>query len=123
MKNNTWRKAFSHALAGIAATIKTERNFRIHICFALAAVVGCLLFRVSPMEFALIAAAIALVLTLELVNTAIEAATDLACKGEQHPLAKKAKDAAAGAVLLASIFAVVVGVVVFLPRIIHLVSP
>lgn len=119
MKNSNWVEALGHALDGISATAKTQRNFRIQIFFAILAVIGCIIFRVEALQFILVALAIFFVLAMELVNTAIEAVTDLSCKGEIHPLAKIAKDAAAGAVVLASIFAVIVGVVVFLPQVIQ----
>ena len=111
-KNRTWLQSFGHAVDGIANTAKTERNFRIQIFFGFFAVIGCIILRVEPWQFAMVAFAIFFVLATELVNTAIEALTDLSCKGKIHPLAKKAKDAAAGAVLLASGFALVTGAIV-----------
>lgn len=111
MKNRNWLESFGHALDGICQTTKKERNFRIQIIFGIIAVIVCIVFRVEVWLFMLVAFAIFFVLAMELVNTAIEALTDLSCKGKIHPLAKVAKDAAAGAVLLASVFAVIVGVV------------
>jgi len=112
MKNRNWPESFGHAYDGIRNTLKNERNFRIQIIFGIIAVIACIILRVDAWQFMLVVFAIFFVLTAELVNTAIEALTDLSCKGKIHPLAKTAKDAAAGAVLLASGFAVVVGVVV-----------
>ena len=120
MKNRNWLESFGHALDGITKTIKTERNLRIQIAFGILAVIGCIIFRVEVWQFVAVAGAVFFVLVMELVNTAIEALTDLSCKGKIHPLAKIAKDAAAGAVLLASVFAVIVGVVVFAPEILNL---
>ena len=112
MKNKTWLESFGHALDGIYNTAKTERNFRIQIVAGIVAVAVCVIFTLPPWQYALVAMAITLVLVTELLNTAIEAITDLATQGEIHSLAKKAKDAAAAAVLLASTFALVVGTIV-----------
>jgi len=111
-KNRKWSESFGHALDGIANTARRERNFRIQITIAVLAIALCLIFRVEIWQLMLVATAIFFVLAMELVNTAVEAAVDLSCGGRLHPLAKIAKDAAAGAVLLAAAFAVVVGVVV-----------
>jgi len=112
MKNRSWLESFGHALDGIWNTVKKERNFRIQIFFGILAVIACIILRVETWHLVLVIFAIFFVLATELMNTAIEALTDLSCKGKIHPLAKTAKDAAAGAVLLASAFAVVIGVAV-----------
>jgi len=112
MKNRTWLESLGHAIDGIRNTAIKERNFRIQIFFGILAVIACIIFSVEPWQFILVVFAIFFVLAMELMNTAIEALTDLSCKGKIHPLAKTAKDAAAAAVLLASTFAVVVGIVV-----------
>lgn len=112
MKNRSWLESFGHAFDGIWNTLKSERNFRIQFFFGIIAVIGCIIFRVDTWQFVLVAFAIFFVLAMELVNTAVEALTDLYTGGELHPLAKRAKDCAAAAVLLASVFAIIVGVVV-----------
>jgi len=112
MKSRNWLESFGHALDGIRKTFKSERNFRIQIFLGILAVIACIIFRVETWHFVMVAFAIFFVLVTELINTAIETLTDLSCKGKIHPLAKTSKDAAAGAVLLASVFALVVGVVV-----------
>ena len=111
-KNRSWSESFGHALDGIRNTARRERNFRIQTAFAVLAIALCIIFRVEMWQFMLVVTAIFFVLATELVNTAVEAAVDLSCGGRLHPLAKVAKDAAAGAVLLAAAFAVIVGVVV-----------
>ena len=78
-----------------------------------------LLLHISETEWFVCAVFIALVISLELVNTAVEAAVDLVTE-ERRPLAKKAKDAAAGAVLAAAICAAIVGCVIFLPKLVVL---
>ena len=111
-KNKNWPQSFDHAFAGIRKTAARERNFRIQIYFGIAAVIACIILRVDAWLFVMVAFAIFFVLAMELINTSIEALTDLITQGKPHPLAKKAKDTAAGAVLLASAFAVVVGAIV-----------
>ncbi|MCL2364050.1 MAG: diacylglycerol kinase family protein [Defluviitaleaceae bacterium] len=113
-KNRNFASALRFALAGIKHTAKHERNFRIHIIAAVLALVFCFVFRVDGWLFLAVVLSIFFVLAMELVNTAVEAAVDLVCKDTLHPLAKIAKDAAAGAVLLASFQAVIVGAIVII---------
>ena len=112
MKSKSFLGSLSAAFFGIRTVVRRERSFRIQLFIAIAAVVVCILFQVSTQLFVLVAFAIFFVLAMELVNTAVEAVVDLVCKNNPHPLAKIAKDASAGAVLLASFFAVVVGIIV-----------
>ena len=115
---NGFLESFRHALDGIGAASK-GRNFRVQLAAGAAAVAAGLLLRLSTGEWIAIALCIGLVLAGECANTALEAAVDLASPA-RHPLAKRAKDAAAGAVLLLSFTAVAVGAIVFLPRILVL---
>ena len=112
MKTKSWFESFKHAVNGIRTTALRERNFRIHIFFAIFTVMACIVFRVEALYFAMVGFSISFVLVSELINTAIEALVDMYCRGKPHPLAKLAKDAAAGAVLVASVQAVVVGILV-----------
>ena len=112
MKSKSFFSSFKNAFFGIRATAQRERNFRIQIFIAILVVTACIFFQVSTQLFVMVAFAIFFVLAMELVNTAVEAVVDLVCKNNPHPLAKIAKDASAGAVLLASAFAVVVGLIV-----------
>lgn len=107
---------FDHAWEGIVRAVRTQRNMRFHALAAAAVVVASAVFRVSLVEFAVLLFAITLVLAAELVNTAVEAIVDLTSP-DFHPLAKIAKDASAGAVLVASIGAALVGTVIFAGRI------
>jgi diacylglycerol kinase (ATP) len=100
-------KSFGFAWAGIAYTWGHEPNFRIEVVVGVLAVLLSLWLGVSPVPILMMAA---IVLSLEIMNSAVEAIVDLASP-DIHPLAKLAKDAAAGAVFLASMIAVVVGVV------------
>ena len=115
-------RSFGHAFAGIGRTIARERNMRIHVVVAVLAVVACALLRCTPVEWAIVIVLIALVFAAELFNTAIEAAVDLETRGRRHPLAKKAKDAAAGAVLVLAICAVVAGLVVYITAFVRLLG-
>ncbi|MDR1358647.1 MAG: diacylglycerol kinase family protein [Coriobacteriales bacterium] len=104
--------AFKHALSGIAHIIRHERNIKIELAFAALALIASVLLRLEPLEWAAVIILIALVLALELANSALESLTDLASP-DQHPLAKRAKDAMAGAVLVAAVGAVAAGLVIF----------
>lgn len=108
-------RSFSFAGQGVWHTVRTQRNMRVHLVAAAAAVVAGLVVRLSAVDWACIAAAIGLVLTAEALNTVVEALVDL-CTDQYHPLAKIAKDTAAGAVLISSVAALGVGAAVFLPR-------
>ncbi|WP_334071947.1 MULTISPECIES: diacylglycerol kinase family protein [Paenibacillus] len=108
----TCRTAFRNAWEGIAASLKTERNLRFHTAAAVVVMLAALYFRLPARDVAVLLLVIALVITAELINTAIEAAVDLAAP-EWHRLAKMAKDAAAGAVLVAAAFAVFIGILLF----------
>ena len=108
--------SFFYAFSGIWNTIRSERNLRIHlVClvYMLSFLLATDWFTLSRGDWALLLLAAALVIAAELFNTAIEATVDLATE-ERRPLAKKAKDAAAGAVLVCAIFAVVVGLLILL---------
>ncbi|MHB1593168.1 MAG: diacylglycerol kinase [Streptosporangiaceae bacterium] len=109
-------RAFGFAGQGAWQVIRTERNMRVHLAVAAAVIVAGVVWRVSAVDWACLALAIGLVLTAETLNSALETLTDLHTS-QYHPLAKTAKDAAAGAVLIASLAAAGVGVAVFWPRI------
>jgi diacylglycerol kinase (ATP) len=108
-------RGFSFAGQGVWHVVRTQRNMRVHLLSGAAAVAAGLIWRISAVDWACVLLAIGLVLTAETLNTVVEALTDL-CTDEYHPLAKIAKDAAAGAVLIASAAALGVAIAVFLPR-------
>lgn len=115
---NLWRRraaSFGHAFRGIWSALRSEVHLRFHALATVVAIGLGFYCQLSRLEWALIALAVAGVWTAELMNTAIEALTDLASP-DFHPLAGKAKDVAAGAVLLAAIGALVVGALVFIPH-------
>ena len=110
--------SFKYALEGIFSTILSERNMRIHIVCMIYMYSFLTLtdwFVLSRSDWAILFIANAIVVMGELINTAIESAVDLATD-EIKPLAKKAKDAAAGAVLVGAIFAVCTGVAILLQK-------
>lgn len=104
--------SFNHAIEGIIHAIRTQLNIRIEFIFALLVLTICFFTDLSKVEFLIITITITMVIAAELINTAIESVIDLYVN-YYHPLAKIAKDAAAGAVLVTSINAVIVGFVVF----------
>lgn len=121
MKRQSLRASFSCAFSGIFELLETERNFRIDVFFAFFAVFMCALTRTHGTNLALIIVCIFVVLGLEGLNSSLEHAVDLACP-QQHEVARIAKDRAAGAVLIAALGSVVVGLVVFVPTLLALLS-
>lgn len=109
-------KGFAYAFKGIIYCIRTQRNMRFHICAMGAVIFLSGFYELSRSECALLALVFASVISSEAVNTAIEAAVDLTSKGERSFLAEKAKDCAAGAVLISAIFAAVTGIFLFWDR-------
>lgn len=108
-------RSFVYALEGLKYTIVTQRNMRFHFIVALGVLLLSLSLPMNKVEVLVLFVAIVLVLFAELINTAIEAVVDMVTK-EYHPLAKVAKDVAAGAVLLTAGFAVIIGISVFYPH-------
>jgi diacylglycerol kinase (ATP) len=115
MRAATLVSSFRYAFAGLWHLLWTQRNAKIHVALGLAASLLGLLVGLERYEWLALALAITLVLATEGVNTAIEAVVDLVAP-DYHPLAKVAKDVGAGTVLLASIGSIVVGLILFVPR-------
>lgn len=113
--------SFGHAARGVRIVVATQPHARIHLVAAAAVALAAWLLDASALEWCALLLAIALVWVSEAINTATEFAVDLASPGH-HPLAGKAKDAAAGAVLLAAILAALVGAIVFVPKLAALVG-
>ncbi|KAA6451412.1 diacylglycerol kinase family protein [Bacillus swezeyi] len=117
-KQTEWRrlkKSFSHAFTGIFKTFISERNFQIHTGAAIIVISCGFIFRLTVLEWAVIFILIGGMLALELMNTAVEHAVDLITK-ESHPLAKAAKDAAAGAVCVFAAVSCIIGLLIFLSK-------
>ncbi|SFU48436.1 diacylglycerol kinase (ATP) [Clostridium sp. DSM 8431] len=104
--------SFNHAIDGIINTVRTEKNMKIHLSFALGVLISCLCLDISKMECIVLIITITMVISAELINTAIESTIDMKTN-YYHPLAKVAKNAAAGGVLVTAINAIVVGYLVF----------
>lgn len=116
-----WRVApnlivsFQYAWAGIRYAFASQRNFRIHTVLALFAIGLGIFLQVTATEMAIVTLTSALVMVLELLNTALESVVDLTVKQSYHELAKIAKDCAAGAVLIAALASLGVAIFIFLP--------
>ncbi|WP_138493264.1 diacylglycerol kinase family protein [Paenibacillus pinistramenti] len=107
-----WKFTFRYAAAGIWYAVRTQRNMKAHLAVAIAVTAGAAFFRLPVLSWVLLLLTISSVIALELVNTALETVVDLVTD-DWHPLAKIAKDTAAGAVLVAASFAVLIGMILF----------
>ncbi|WP_163101944.1 diacylglycerol kinase family protein [Peribacillus alkalitolerans] len=108
--------SFGFAISGIFHTVKNERNMQIHVFVTVLTIILGSMLSLSIIEWLFILSAIAGTLSLELINTAIENTVDLVTE-KRHPLAKIAKDVAAGAVLIYALYSVIIGCIIFLPKI------
>lgn len=108
-------RSFGYAFEGIFTCIRNERNMKIHVAVTLLVIIVGFVLGLSITEWCICLGLFGLVMALELVNTAVEAVVDLVT-AERHPLAKIAKDTAAGAVLIAAIMAAVIGLLIFVPK-------
>lgn len=107
-----WLRSFRYAYEGLQYALTTQKHMKFHFFASFSVLFLALIFKLSKLEILFILLAIVLILVTELINTAIEKAVDLIVQ-EIHPLAKIAKDVAAAAVLVTSVFAVSVGMIVF----------
>ncbi|MFD1850244.1 diacylglycerol kinase family protein [Oceanobacillus bengalensis] len=119
MKGKKRRIGFIHAWNGLEQVFKTELNFRIHLFAALFVFIAGLIVKLSTLEWAIIVLVVGQVLVTEVINSVMERMVDY-FKPEIHPQAKFIKDVAAGAVLVAAITAVIIGLIIFIPKIYHL---
>jgi diacylglycerol kinase len=116
-KEHSTAKSFKYAFDGIKLTFKNEPNFRIQIFLGIVSIFLGILLNISQIEWLILITIIFVVLLLELINSSLEALVDL-ISPEINEKAKIAKDTAAGAVLAASILSLIIGIVLFLPKII-----
>jgi len=107
-------RSFGFAIEGISYLIRTQRNARIELAIGALVIALAAWLRITALEWAVLALAVALLLALEALNTAMELAVTLASP-ERHPLAKAAKDVSAATVLIAAIGAVIVGLTILGP--------
>jgi diacylglycerol kinase len=125
LPQSEWDKfvaGFRYAFSGLWYALRTQRNTRVHVCIAILAILLGVVLHISAIEFAMVFVAITGVFIAEMFNTVFELCIDLASP-EYHPLAKIAKDVAAGAVLLSAMLSVVVGLFVFGPHLWDLLHP
>ena len=109
-------KSFGYALRGLKIVLTSQQNFRIHLCIAFLVVAAGIATRLSVNEWCIIVLTISVVFALEIVNTAIEKLVDLVSPA-YNDHAGMVKDISAAAVLLTAIGAVIVGAIIFLPKI------
>jgi len=114
MRSSTLLHSFRYALAGLCYTLRSQRNARIHLLAAIAVTATGLWLRLDTTHWAMLTLAITLVFFAEMINTVAEAVVDLITT-EYRPLARIAKDVAAGAVLVTAIAAVIVGLLILGP--------
>ena len=102
-KNQSFSKSLSNALRGIRISIRSERNLKIQVTIMILLMALGFILKFSPMEWGIIALTSAIVISTEMINTAIEITVDMVCQENFNTFAKNAKDVAAGAVLIVSI--------------------
>lgn len=107
--------SFKYAIEGFISSFKTERNMKIHVLAMIIVIALGIFFKLNTIEWCFIAIAIATVISGELFNTAIETVVDM-ISPEKNPKAKLVKDIAAAAVLALAIGAAVVGMIIFIPK-------
>lgn len=118
---NRFSRSLLYAFKGISFALHHEKNFQTEILISSFVIIGMFLFPLSGMERSLIVLSMALVLTLELANTALERVMDI-LKPRIHPYARVIKDVMAGAVLLATLASIAIGLVIFSPYLIAFFS-
>jgi len=111
--------SFKYAFEGLFFGLRTIKNIRIHLLFTVIVLIGGVFFKITKIEWLICLIFIGMVISLELMNTAVEETVNLAMPNI-HPVAKIAKDMAASAVLVAAIAAFIAGVIIFLPKVIGL---
>ena len=117
----TFKGSVKNCLDGISYVTKNEKNFKREIALGIIALILSYILKIDKIEFIIVLTMICLVLTTEIINTAIERTVDLVTK-EYHELARIAKDVSAGSVLVTSIFPLIIGIIIFIPKIIILLG-
>ena len=121
MKNKNLIDSFKHAFEGIGVAIKSERNLQIHIVIMFLVIILGIILKISVVEWFVCLLLFGGVISLEMINTAIETTVDLITM-ERNPKAKLAKDASAGAVLVMAIVSVIIGLIIFVPKILEVIN-
>lgn len=107
--------SFRYAWQGIVVSFRSEANLKIHLIIASLVIICGFLFHISIQEWLICLLSFGLVISMELMNTVVETLVDY-ISTEEHPLAGKAKDIAAGAVLVSAVFAALAGLIIFVPK-------
>ena len=107
--------SFKYAIEGIKTALKTEKNLKIHIAIMILVIIAAIILKISIIEWIICIILFGFVVSLELVNTAIETTVDLITL-EKNPKAKIAKDVSAGAVLISAITSAIIGLIIFIPK-------
>ena len=113
--------SFKYAISGIITSFRTERNMKIHILVMILVIIAGIVFKLSLLDWIILVIMFGLVISAELFNTAIETTIDMITK-EKNEKAKIAKDVAAGAVLVLAIVSVIVGLIIFIPKILSFIK-
>lgn len=123
MKTKTKKliNSFKYAIEGIISSFRTEQNMKIHVFIMIVVIILGIILKLSALEWIILTIVIALVISAELFNTTIETVVDMITK-EKNEKAKLAKDVAAGAVLVLAIGSVVVGLIIFIPKILEIIK-
>lgn len=120
-KNRTYAESFKYAFKGMQTVFKEERNMKTHVFLGILAILFSWWLGLNRMEWILVLLSIFLVLVMEIWNTVIENVVDLVTNRQFHPLAEKAKDMAAAAVLLTAFFSMLIAALIFVPRLFELI--
>ncbi|MBM7708759.1 diacylglycerol kinase family protein [Enterococcus lemanii] len=119
-KNKYFSQSIEFALTGIRTVFQDERNMRSHLILGIITILFGFIFQLNKWEWLWILLCVFLVIIMEIVNTAFENVVDMVTDFHFHSIGKKIKDMAAGAVLITALFAVIVGCIIFLPKIYQL---
>lgn len=119
MKKGSLINSFKYAIEGIIANLKTERNLIIHFITTIIVIIVGFVLKISLYEWIACIIVFGLVISLELMNTSFEKLVDL-CMPDINPKAKFIKDTAAASVFVSAIIAVIIGIIIFLPKVINL---
>ncbi len=120
-KNGKWIDAFKNSINGFKNVLRNERNIKIEFVFAIIAIIVGFLLKISQIEFAIIIIVIFIVFIAEFLNTAVENTVDMMSM-EYNEKAKNAKDIASAAVSISAVLSIIIGVIIFLPKLIHLIK-
>ena len=113
--------SFKYAFTGIKTSFKTEQNMKIHILIMILVILAGIILKIDALDWIILIIMISLVISAELFNTTIETVVDMITK-EKNEKAKVAKDVAAGAVLVLAIGSVIIGFIIFIPKILNLIK-